>query len=242
MDDLVIATMATYPPRYNMALAAIQHVAPQVDRLHVYVNDYHEGRHHPPPWLNRVRSNVRVTVGSEAVGSISDVGKFYATHLLPPCFHLTLDDDIQYPTDYVKYLVRGIERYERRYVCGFHGCNINGAADSYYRGGQVGKAHFAQNEPTDRPVHLLGTGVLGYHTEALRLRASVFKAQHMADIYLALHCQRHKVGMVSLEKPAGWINARATPEPGIYERFKHHDVAQTSAISQQPHWTHYAVT
>lgn len=227
--------MATFPPRYDVAKKVIRRVAGQVDRLWVYVNDEDPTSETLcyPDWVGTTPPNVRVRLGSRAIGSISDCGKFYGVEDLPHCYHLTLDDDICYPEDYVQRLVEAIKRHGRKVVCGYHGCLIpDEQISSYYESGQKQKIHFRQQLDEDRPAHLLGTGVCGYHTSALKLNLEAdFHGQHMADIFLALACQRREVGMRLVAKPNNWLRPYRTQDPGIYNRFLGNDTIQTILIN-----------
>lgn len=241
MSDPIYASMATYPPRYDAAFKVVKRLAPNVDAMRLYVNDMHEGEHVAPPWLRDLPTHVHVVLGSQASGDLSDAGKFYGVEHLPrKCYHLTVDDDIAYPDDYVRRLVRGIDRHQRRKVCGFHGCLLpDEQVDSYYHGGQREKVHFRQRLKEDRPVHLLGTGVCGYHTQALDLKLTRdFHAQHMADIFLAIACQRQRVGMVCLGKPNDWLRPYRTTDAGIYHTYSTDDAYQTTLINAHTFRTH----
>lgn len=235
----VIASFATFPPRYNIAVRAMQHLAPQVDILKVYVNDIVDGKQHRPPWLSRTPKNCEVTLGGDVRGNLGDAGKFYAAPTQG--IHLTCDDDILYPGDYVETIVAGLQRHDGEYVVGFHGCDIAPLpVDSYYRGGQVNKCHFRRALPGDRPVHVLGTGVMAYMPERVRFPISTFRIQNMADIWCALRCQAEHVGMMCLQHPDGWLEASATPDEGIYHTYRDRDAAQTYLVNAVPQWNHYA--
>lgn len=242
MSDPVFVSLATYPPRYNLALRAIQHIRPQCDFLQVYVNDVHRGARTTPEWINRVGKDVRVVLGSRARGTISDVGKFYdARYWTRNSYHLTIDDDIEYPSDYVDGIVRAIDAYDREYVVGYHGCKIDRGATSFFSGGQKEKIHFAQPLAEDRPVHLLGTGCMGFHGRAINLSVDRdFPCQHMADIWFAIAAQRQSVGMMQLRHPKNYIRQRATPDEGLYRRFKDNDAYQTIMIKRVKRWITYA--
>jgi hypothetical protein len=62
----------------------------------------------------------------------------------------------------------------------------------------------------------------------------------MADIWLALHCQQKRIGMVALERERAWLTANPTPDTGIYERHKNDDAAQTTLINSISQWKHHA--
>lgn len=238
MSFSIVASMATHPVRYNMALRTIQMFAPTVDRMFVYVNGP------APPWHRRVPKNVTVVLGANARGNIGDVGKFYFIPVVDrSAIMLTIDDDIDYPDGYAKETAAAVTTYDGKYVVGYHACDLpNETVDSYYGGGQLNKCHFAQPLDRNRPVHLLGTGTVGFRVDRLRrLTVDDFPVQNMADIWLAAYCQREKIGMVALRRPAGWLRGKRSPDGGIYERHRSDDAAQTYVVNQHT-WDHHAYT
>lgn len=228
----VVACMATYPPRYNMAIRAMQHFAPQVDVLHVYVNDADRRA----PWRMRTPKNVRVHEGRFNRGNLGDVGKFFPLSFVPPdSFVFLIDDDIRYPDDYVKKMIEAVERHERRAVVGVHGCDlpVKRKVRSYYGEGQINKKHFAAPVRHDLAAHLLGTGTVAFHTDTIsEIRLETFTLQNMSDLYFAEYCQRQEIGMVIVRRRNGWVRPYPSQKDGIYERQKEHDTAQTHIVNR----------
>jgi len=233
---MVIASMATFPPRYNLALRVMQHIAPQVDRMKVYVNDQHEGRRHLPPWMQRTPANCTVYLGSRTRGTLGDVGKFYAAPT--EGIHVTVDDDFFYPDDYVERICCGLNRNSGA-VVGFDGWDVGlKPIGGYYWDGKVNRKHFAPALDTDYPVHMLRTGLMAYRPAQIPFPLSLFRFQNMTDIWCALRAQERQVPMVVLRHEAGWIKASATPDPGIGRTYQDNDAAQTHLVSQVE-WKHY---
>lgn len=241
MSSRVVACMATYPPRYDMALRTMQTFGQkQVDELYLYVNDAGT-RRDSPSWLGREPSNATVTLASNANGNLGDVGKFYhLNHVSPDTTVLLIDDDIEYPDGYAGRMACHVSEYDGRYVVGVHGCDIETLCTSYYGDGQTNKKHFAARVPYPRPVHLLGTGTVAFRRALLSgLTLRDFPTQNMADLWLAAYCQKEEIGMVMVEREAGWLSPYPTPDDGIYERYKNDDIAQTF-IATSVTWTHNA--
>lgn len=229
MFELITATMATYAARYHTARQVIEQIAPQVDRMRVFVND--EGR---PPFWPALPDNVEIWLASRMGGSIGDCGKFFQIERLSGLI-VCVDDDIQYPGDYVARL--DMEARRRGYGCavGYHGCNIpDRAVTSYYREGQERKAHFTRGLGAARHVHVIGTGTLAFHTGALDYNESwrdLFPVQNMADLWFALHCEQRNVPRLILPRKAGYLKSLPTRGASIYERYHRRDAFQTALIN-----------
>ncbi len=199
----VEASLASIPSRIRSLAEVVVRLLPQVNRLNVYLNSY--------PTVPGFLDNPKVTVvRSQDCGDPGDAGKFHWVEDAHGYF-LTCDDDIAYPPDYVRTLVNGIEKYGRRAVVGYHGHLLSGPRQSRHA------IHFALGRPRDTAVHLLGTGVLGYHASTLRAAPSDFKAPNMADVWFALLCQQQQVPRVCLERGNGWLQSiDPNPDDSIY--------------------------
>ena len=205
----VTATLASVPPRRGALAAAVASLLPQVDALHVYLNGY-DGA---PAFLDDPRI---VVAHSAQHGDRGDAGKFFWAGKLDG-YHLLCDDDIEYPADYVAKLVAGIERHGRRAVVGFHGATLHERVTTYHRSRRL--FHFSQQLATDTPVHVLGTGVAGYHTSAIRISARDFHSPNMADIWFAVAGQQQRVPFVCLTHDANWLREQdGCREDSIYVR------------------------
>ncbi|GLQ35651.1 hypothetical protein GCM10007939_19340 [Amylibacter marinus] len=89
---MIRAHMATFPPRHDIMLQAVNSIAPQVDALFLCLNEYA----HIPDALKSI-PNVHPEIPDH---NLLDAGKF----MFPPAqddLVFTLDDDILYPADYV---------------------------------------------------------------------------------------------------------------------------------------------
>ena len=192
----VFASLATIPSRLDGLQRVVEALLPQVDGLGVYLNEYDR----VPSFLDRREI---VVERSEDSGVRGDAGKFFWAGTRVG-YHLVCDDDIAYPPDYVDRLVEGIERYGRRAVVGFHGCVLRMPVADYHSSRRL--LHFSQALANDAPVHVLGTGVAGYHASAIDVWPKDFLAPNMADIWLALLGQHQRVPFVCLRRPKNWLS------------------------------------
>lgn len=195
----VFASLASIPRRERGLRHVVGRLLAQVDTLGVYLNGYER----VPPFLDDARIEV---VRSQDHGDRGDAGKFCWAGSTSG-YHLVCDDDIDYPPDYVARLVAGIERHRRRAVVGFHGRVMSDEIVDYHRSRRL--LHFARALGSDTPVHVLGTGVCGYHAAAIRVDPTDFAAPNMADVWFALLGQRQRVPFVCLQREDGWLRELA---------------------------------
>ena len=200
----VTASLASIPARKELLQQVVAALLPQVDRLNVYLNGYSE----VPPFL----VDARICVGRGE--DLGDAGKFFWAGAVRG-YHLTCDDDILYPLDYVSRMVEAIEGYSRSAVISYHGSLISKNFHSYRGPGSRKVIHFEAICLEDTSVHLGGTGVMGYHAQTLPVHVSDFRCPNIADVWMGALTQKSRVPIVSPAKPEGWI--RGLSDTGLYD-------------------------
>ena len=110
---MIIANLATYPPRRKNLEKVVAIISPQVDRLNIVLNQYEA----VPVELEKY-SNVVPFIPEE---DLKDVGKFYPD-VCDAKYVFLIDDDIIYPSDYVTATVNQFEALAlQNCMGGFHG-------------------------------------------------------------------------------------------------------------------------
>lgn len=160
---------------------------------------------------------------------IGDTGKFTLTK---GDYIFRCDDDLIYPDNYVEYMIDKVEQYNREAVISCHGKVIQEQpVESYYHG-KFDKYHFRLNVSEDKPVHLVGTGVLAYHTDTVSLSTDEFEAPNMADIWFSRHCEQNGIPRVVCKHRADWIQLTgADQSESCYEWNKERDELITETIN-----------
>lgn len=230
----VLASLASIPTREAMLRNVVERLRPQVDELMVYLNGYAR----PPRFLSGEDITV---VTSSGHGDRGDAGKFFPVGRHTGV-HLMCDDDIAYPSDYVNAMLEGIERHGRRAVVGFHASTLREPFSDYHRSRSI--VHMSRAVPFDTPVHVLGTGTVGYHSSTIAVRRRDFAAPNMADVWFALLGQRQAVPFVQLRHDAGWLTQQPpnSADDGIYVRARRRDPAggqpspETAAVLSHAPW------
>lgn len=225
----VEASLASIPQRHKQLRHVLTTLREQVDVLRVYLNGY-KGT---PGWVRRLADEV---VHSDDEGDRGDAGKFFWCEQARGV-QLTVDDDLSYPDNYVETMVQAVQRYEHKAAVGVHGVLLREPMLSYYADRQ--SLHFATELPQDQSVHVLGTGCLAYHADAIPLKRADFELPNMADVWFALKAQRLEMPLVALARPKDWLGPLPTSGPTIYDKHKRDDKLQTKAIRRIWPWKTY---
>jgi hypothetical protein len=194
----IVATMATMPGRESSLMSVVESIIHQVDELRIYANNLTKENIH----LNHKK--VKWFYSKDHLGDLGDVGKFYQCETIKG-YHFTIDDDIIYPSDYVYAMIEAIERYNRKCVISTHGRIFpTGYIKSYYKGA-MRQFSCLRSVSEDIYAHVIGTGVLAYHTDTLKIPFEIFEASNMADIWFSRYCQQHDIPRMIIKHQGGWI-------------------------------------
>jgi len=197
LDRQVTISIASMPSREEGLKESVRRLLPQCDRMNICLNDYP----FVPKGLMHPKIQVYQPCSDEA---LSDHGKFYWCKGMLG-YHLTADDDIIYPYDYVEQLVAKIEQYKRRAVISYHGSRFlvaEGRLINYPFSRQL--IRFGDTTETDMTAHMLGTGVGGYHSTLLNWDYTMI-GEGGTDEHLAMYAQARKIPMILAAHRRGWL-------------------------------------
>ena len=215
----VSASMASLWLRETSLHAAVDSLAPQVDHLYIFLNDYDV----VPSFL---RQPFITVARSQDSGDKGDVGKFYWCNDLDTEFQITVDDDIVYPENYVSKLLQFWHSFQPPVVVGVHGIRVK-QKDLQPADGKRGKGYYGSREvwmatedvPEAVNVHILGTGTILYRPSDFGEIdvEQIFPQKNMADIWFGGLAKTLKVPMMVIPHRTGWIQeVRGTFEDSIY--------------------------
>lgn len=110
---MIIANLATYPPRRQNLEKVVAIISSQVDRLNIVLNQYDA----VPVELGKYPNVVPIIPEDD----LKDVGKFYP-EVYDAKYVLLIDDDIIYPSDYVSATIKRFEQIPlQNFMAGYHG-------------------------------------------------------------------------------------------------------------------------
>jgi len=226
--DKITISMATFPPREKVVELVIRALLPQVDYLNIYLNDFES----IPNFLQHPKINA--VLSKDAKGDLRDNGKFYFLDRIHEGYHIMVDDDINYPENYIATLILKIEQYGRNAIVGSHGVILDNPITRFFQDRTV--YNFIKSLDRDCFVNLLGTGTICYHTSTLSMEG--FSAPHtgMADVYLALIAREQKIPMVCIQRPSGWMSEINHGGGTLWDEFKADDKKQTKLVKAIGNW------
>lgn len=208
LEDEVFIGIAAIPERVDALEKTIQSLLGQASKIGVYLNNWKT----VPDFLK----HEKITLEGFGREDLGDIGKFFwcESH---KGFYLTCDDDLVYPPDYVERTVRKIRDYNYKAAVGWHGSLLLEPFKSYYDKSSRRVFTFSSHRPWDTPVHILGTGCSGYHTDFFSVRKSDFVHKNMADVFFALNGQLQSVPFIVIEHDKNEIReSEGVKESSIY--------------------------
>lgn len=210
----VTAAMATYPAREHIYLDAVNSIIEQVDILYIYFNGYdnvpdeilHHSKKDKIEYIISPKSTLR------ASGKFSWIGTI-------PGFHLTIDDDILYPDDYVEHLLAEAKSIDdENIIIGVHGSifkkNVKDASkcrDNIF--------NFQDELLETRPVHMIGSGTaLFTQSTAKLINVQELLSHPIAnDELLAIQAKNMGISIYCVNRKDQWLRSNAAMEFGVYE-------------------------
>ncbi len=204
-----IGHIATYPGRIGNLPIMLESVAPQLDEVHVVLNQYSRREQRKLPRL----ANVHYLVPDE---DLKDTGKFLRSAAADEYVFL-MDDDLVFPSDYVATLIACHARLASpRVAIGVHGVTYSdlfeGAAPSRF----VAKFDKALGRPI--LVNQLGTGCLMLRGDLMPPFEFIRSSQRFVDVRFARYCHENDIGMLCVARPADWVKDQQ-PEESIFESY-----------------------
>ena len=209
----VIAAMASIPSRRQMLRDAVESLLLQCDLVRVFLNEYPD----VPEFLDHARIQVRRSQDWDDKG---DAGKFgWIDAQDEPGYRIAADDDLIFPPDFARRMIRVLERHANRAIAAAHGVYVKQPFAHYYDRESRSVIYFQEALERERSVHILGTNALMYHSVFVKMTWDDFMFRNMADIFLARYAQKNRIPMICADRPRLWVRQN-TQEGGfesIYE-------------------------
>ncbi|MBL4807067.1 MAG: hypothetical protein JKY31_07225 [Rhodobacteraceae bacterium] len=203
------AHMATFPARIETLEIALTSLAPQVDEIHLVLNEYDE----VPAFLAKF-GNVNPVLRGE---DFKDVGKF-VPRPAPDDFVFLVDDDLQYHQRYCDWMIeRASEIGADKFVIGLHGSIYQVFGEHTSRKRKL--FYYSKSLRQSVCVDELGTGTvlaLGKNVAPLEYMAS---SQKFVDVRFAKWCFENGLQQVAVARPRKLIRTIRNSGPSIYRTF-----------------------
>jgi hypothetical protein len=229
MQDSVTVSLTTLSDRVDLLEQALDSIYDQADTIHVYLDGHTE----IPPFLVRKKIDY---LTSQACGSWGARGKFYWAKNVKG-YHVTIDDDIIYPSDYVSTLVAGIERHQRRAIVGVLGHRFVALDKGFYHGRTTYTLRMPI--PNDVAVHSVGSGTMAYHSDTMTFDIDRdFPKKNMEDLYVGVMAKRAGVPLYVIARPPNWLRPLPVTGYSVYGEWQKNrdDRVQTEVALAEAPW------
>ncbi|QDC08797.1 hypothetical protein FHY55_05895 [Oceanicola sp. D3] len=208
---MIVANLATYPPRESNLADVVAAILPQVNRLNIVLNQYD--------------APLEAFAGEEKIAQIipdedqKDVGKFYPD-VSGADWVFMIDDDMIYPPDFVANSIAAMEALgPGKYLGGYHGSLYYEPQFSlapskllkYLRYKPVNIADYRKPfrfyETLEKPtvVDQIATNAAVMRGEDFPLHSYMSGSQKFVDVRLARWCFERGITPVCLPRAAGWL-------------------------------------
>lgn len=232
MQETRTAAMATIPERTTSLYRVIQDILPQVDKLNIYLNNFKQ----IPAFCRNPKIETFLSMNH---GDFGDAGKFFKV-AENKGYYFPIDDDLIYANTYIANLISGIERYKRVAVVSYHGRVMPEQPVRTYYYGHKEVYQCLQKVEQDIDVHIGGTGVMGFHSDTIKLSINDFPVQfkNMADIHMGIACQKAKVPVKLLAHDLGYIkhSESVSFKNTIHYKYHQNDMHQTGLVNKVLKW------
>lgn len=194
-----IATIATMPSRAETFQRVVERISPQVDRMFVFLDGFDAV---PSNLIGR--EGVTIARSQECRSGLHAAGRFLVLATIEtPSVVVSVDDDIDYPRDYVDRLVAALARTGGRAVVGVHG----GRFRPPYRNilTDVERFHFARRLLRRTRVDELGSGTCAFLSEVLSFDVDGWRTGVANDLLLAMEAKARGLPLVCIPRRRGWL-------------------------------------
>ncbi|WP_349976072.1 glycosyltransferase family A protein [Pseudomonas sp. WHRI 8519] len=223
-DKKYIAGIASMPSRIPTLEKVIQDILPQVDEIHIFLNNYTT----VPAFLYKDKIHI---YRSQEHGDQRDNGKFFGlNHVDNDSYYFTLDDDIRYPQGYFNLLAQKLSDNSNNVAVGIHGVIYAPMPKSFF---ERITFNFERELAWDTPVSVLGTGTTGFYTGKIKPPFSHFTATGMADLYFGSYLKQKNIPALCIRRPQDWLKE--------YERDDRSDTIYHETKSSSTPYDNYLV-
>lgn len=222
---MISAYTASLPTRVSILEKAVKSMLPQVDRIQIVLNNYT----HVPDFCRHEK--ITAFIGTN---KLEDGERFRKIEHAPPGYTIVFDDDIIYPADYVKTLIKKVEDYGRVMVCPMGKIMKVIPVYSYYKGILKSFKTFS-DVPEDTVVDVPGCCGILWDNQDVKVKESDILIPN-SDICMAKFCKDNNVKPVVVAHKADWLTnlwgQMPKDTPSIYGKYKNNDQRLTDFINE----------
>jgi hypothetical protein len=223
-NDVFIG-LASIPSRRRSLEQVVAKLLPQCGQMGVYLNNWDD--------IPKFLRNSKITIArSQDHGDVRDNGKYFFLDSSKLRYYASVDDDIEYPFDYIQTMKAHQARVGAGLV-GVHGTYYPAEITSLLENRVV--AHFREAFDCFLPATLIGTGTTFLDRELVGLRYKEFGTPGMADVWLAVAAKKRGLTLWVVPRAAHWLKPIPQPERrpdelDLYLEGKNDDTVQVQTL------------
>jgi hypothetical protein len=202
----VIVGIATTDERTSQLKKTINSLYNQVDKICVYNNS-----------KNKI--------------DYTDNGKFYILkQYTEPIYYFSCDDDIIYPSNYIKHTIEQIEKY--KCIVTYHGRILKGLDLNYYIGHKVFNCKYTTLK--DERIDVCGTGVTAFRTDYFN-PIEIYKSEYkrMSDLVFSLEAINQGKNIMQLKHNQNWLIVQPIPMNKTIAGTSYNNCKQQNELANQ---------
>jgi hypothetical protein len=214
--------MATMPSRVSTFPVAFRSIVQQVDRLYLYLDGHEE-----VPEVARNYSHV-IPIFSRDEGKFGSAGRFLGLiREQEPCIYVSVDDDIEYPPNYVCRLYARLRAHGYRVIIGVQGSILYRPLASYRRDRKV--FYLADPLKCEQAADVLGAATIMFDTAVFRFDVRRWQQLNMSDLNVACEAAKSQLPMICIARKKNFLVPLDDSQPdSIFSTLKKDDSRQTS--------------
>lgn len=215
---MILASCSTIPERKHFLLDAVNSIKKYVDR--VVVNCGYTDVFKNFDNVTFVPHNFRIPDQYKFKVDLSGID-----------YHLTFDDDILYPKDYVYKHLDMQERFGYDVTCVHGSIFTKSPITNFFKDRIV--FHF-KFDCVSRTVNIPGTGTLCYQPKKISFPLDYFENDNMSDVFVGIKCKKEGKSIAMLGRHANWTkeNLKFLETPDLYNTYIDNHAIQTELVNR----------
>lgn len=230
-----VAVLATFMKRFHVVKKVINNILPQVDNIYIYANDYSEKNKQDLLKMVNSKEKVEILLGNIHDGDIKDNGKLYLIHnIVKKINHdyiIVIDDDLNYPSDYVDKHIRCCLKYNNNVVSSIHGGLFSNIIYDLFDDRHL--YHYRSNLKGNKFVTYTGTGTICIpckFTKLINYDKTMYTG--MVDMYFMNNMKFFDVKRVCISRNTwGWLSEFDEIDDTLYDTYKNDNTIQLNLIN-----------
>jgi len=222
----ISANMATMPERTDSAIKVIESIYDQVSYIRLYLNNFET----IPEKFKEEKISIHQGVDLKSSGKV-----FWATN--PDEYYFCIDDDILYPSDYIKYSIQKLNEYNDDVIISYHGRKFekHKKIKNYFKDYKK-YYHFKDENIRDREVEVIGNGVSCWNTNNIIIDVNKFKYYYMDDILVSSQAAEQNKKRIVVAHQENYLTPIKTSGNTLYKQYHKNHKTQTEVYNSINWW------